>query len=43
VRSRLRRLGSALIPWGVAIFLLLVVGDTANNPAIGITISGTTT
>jgi signal transduction histidine kinase len=26
-RSRLRRLGSALIPWSVAIFLLLVVGD----------------
>jgi signal transduction histidine kinase len=27
VRSRLRRLGSALIPWAVAIFLVLVAGD----------------
>jgi signal transduction histidine kinase len=27
VRSRLRRFGGALIPWAVAIFLLLVVGD----------------
>jgi signal transduction histidine kinase len=27
VRSRLRRLGGALIPWAVAIFLVLVAGD----------------
>jgi signal transduction histidine kinase len=27
VRPRLRRLGGALIPWGVAIFLLLVAGE----------------
>jgi hypothetical protein len=29
VRTRLRRLGSALIPWGVAIFLLFAVGSLA--------------